>query len=139
MIMALFALVFFSACQDSGVLENEVAPANETTISTQRTQSVVLYDLHISLEDHYGNAVAISSTGLGGFAAKNLETNQYYYQERSQTGEISAFIEGLPEGTYRVDAYDGYFDGASSAVVTVSSENEDEEGFIPVTLGYWSE
>ncbi|GAA3515957.1 hypothetical protein GCM10022393_32430 [Aquimarina addita] len=77
----------------------------------------------------------ISASTLPGYAARNLETNEIYYTSQR---EVDLF-ESLPTGTYRFDAYDGYFDGASSVIAEVSPAFETEDGWIEVTLNYWSE
>lgn len=138
MILALIVLFAFTSCQESGLIESEIAPVEETPTETtsQRTQRVVNYDVIIKLVDHYGNTIAVEHTGLGGFAAQSQTTGQYFYQPRG--GDLD-LLEGLPEDTYRFMAYDGYFDGAGSSVVTLSSDLENEDGFIEVTLSYWSE
>lgn len=94
------------------------------------------FDVRIYLVDGYGNPVSTSSTGLGGFVAQNTGTNQYYYPD--YYGPQDEF-QDLPTGTYRFDSYPGYFDGTGSATLTLSPSLVQSDGFIHVTLQYWSE
>ena len=110
---------------------------NQTTIATKvaTTQAITAtYDVRIELEDERTGQPVDPQT-LPGYAAKNLDTNQWYYPSYYDYNEFS----NLPDGTYRFVSYDGYFDGSSSEVVTLSSSLEGNDGFIVVTLQYWSE
>ncbi|MBW1295911.1 hypothetical protein [Aquimarina litoralis] len=97
-------------------------------------KSDVRFDVVIKLVDEWSGQEIPAST-LPGYGATNLETGEIYFDSRYEVG----LFESLPVGTYRFDARDGYFDGASSAIVEVSGENETPEGWIEVTLSYWSE
>lgn len=123
----LIVLFFFSSC------EKEMNNIEEIT-STIEEKNEVKFDVIIKLEDEWTGQEIPAGT-LPGYGATNLETGVIYFDSRYEVG----LFESLPIGTYRFDARDGYFDGASSAIVEVSSENETPEGWIEVTLRYWSE
>ncbi|WP_405207562.1 hypothetical protein [Aquimarina sp. LLG6339-5] len=123
----LIVLFFISSC------EKEMNNIEEIT-STIEEKSEVKFDVIIKLEDEWTGQEIPAGT-LPGYGATNLETGVIYFDSRYEVG----LFESLPIGTYRFDARDGYFDGASSAIVEVSSENETPEGWIEVTLRYWSE
>lgn len=90
------------------------------------------FEVIVSLVGRSGNKV--STNTLSGYYAYNIETNQYYYDDYYY-GE-SGVISNLPAGSYRIGAYDGYFDGASSEFITIT-EGSDET--VEVTLQYWVE
>lgn len=94
------------------------------------------FDVKIFLVDGWGNSINPTNTGLGGFVAQNLATNQFFYPD--WYGPQDEF-ENLPAGTYRFDSYPGYFDGTGSTQVTLSQSLVQPDGFIHVTLQYWSE
>ncbi|WP_299245347.1 hypothetical protein [uncultured Aquimarina sp.] len=126
-IILLFILCFSFSCEtETNNIEND-------TPSTQE-KSQVSFDVVIKLVDEWSGQEIPAST-LPGYGATNLDTGVIYFDSRYEVG----LFESLPIGTYRFDARDGYFDGASSAIVEVSSENETPEGWIEVTLQYWSE
>ncbi|CAL2084445.1 conserved exported protein of unknown function [Tenacibaculum sp. 190524A02b] len=104
----------------------------ESAIDLKETPGV--FNVRIRLIDRNGNEVPAET--LPGYAALNLDTSKYYYAGENRRN-IDLFTS-LPQGRYRFDAYDGYFDGASSKVVSLSYalviDNE-----ITVTLSYWSE
>ncbi len=92
------------------------------------------FEIVITLEDRSGNEIPLDR--LSGYYAQNIETNQYYYSGDGYYYGNTGVISSLPAGSYRVGAYDGYFDGASSELVTITdSSNETTE----VTLYYWVE
>lgn len=95
-----------------------------------------LYTVRILLQDEQsGNPVSPGT--LPGYYAINQDTGAIVYPDLySQEGNI---FNNLPEGTYRFDAYDGYFDGASSQIVTLNNSLVGTDGVIEVTLNYWSE
>ncbi|AXT54257.1 hypothetical protein D1815_00330 [Aquimarina sp. AD1] len=123
----LVVLCFFSSC------EMETNNMEEITSITEE-KSEVRFDVIIKLVDEWSGQEIPAGT-LPGYGATNLETGVIYFDSRYEVG----LFESLPIGTYKFDARDGYFDGASSAIVEVSSENETPEGWIEVTLRYWSE
>jgi len=126
-IIMVFAVCFLFSC------ETEIdAIQQEESIIQEKNQPA--FDVIIRLVDEYSGQEIPAET-LPGYVATNMDTGTIYYTSRN---EIELF-ESLPLGTYRFDAYDGYFDGASSAIVEVSTENEIPEGWIEVTLKYWSE
>lgn len=89
------------------------------------------FEIVVSLQDRDGDQV--STDTLRGYYAYNLDTRTYYYDNpRIEAGVIS----NLPAGTYRVGAYDGYFDGASSQIVTIDASDDET---VEVTLQYWVE
>ncbi|AXT50622.1 hypothetical protein D1818_07160 [Aquimarina sp. BL5] len=113
--------------------ETEIDSIEDKT-STIEEKSQVRFDVVIKLVDEWSGQEIPAST-LPGYGATNLETGTIYFDSLYEVG----LFESLPVGTYRFDARDGYFDGASSTIVDVSSENETPEGWIEVTLQYWSE
>ena len=92
------------------------------------------FDVRISLEDYLGNPVT-GSTGLMGYYAYNEYTGEYVYPEYLYADEFL----GLRAGTWTFGAFNGYFDGASSNTVNLRSALVQPDGYIPVTLQYWSE
>jgi hypothetical protein len=73
---------------------------------------------------------SVYNHGLHGYWAQNQETSEYYYSGQGDN------FEELPEGTYVFGAFNGYWDGASSKVVTLDAANGN---YTVVTLNYWSE
>lgn len=124
------SILFFIACETESVIQEQVGLHKKITFE----KTTVNYDVIIKLVDE-NTGWPVSANSLPGYVARNLNTGVLYYTSRY---EIDLF-ESLPSGTYRFDAYDGYFDGASSSTVTLSHEIENEDGFIEVTLKYWSE
>ncbi|TCI94968.1 hypothetical protein [Tenacibaculum sp. M341] len=94
------------------------------------------FNVRIELVDNNGNS--ISADTLPGYFAQNLATNVYFSAGENQGDPIDLFFN-LEEGSYRFDAFDGYFDGASSKTITLSNDLVEADGFIVVTLRYWSE
>ena len=111
--------------------------ANSEAYQLLDSLSINTYNVKIELV-HYQSGLPVNPGTLPGYAATDLDTGIFYYAGEQQTQAINEFID-LPEGTYRFDAYDGYFDGASSKTVTLSNEPVGADGFIIVTLTYWSE
>ena len=113
----------------------DVAVASEMLSEAVSAKKVTqTFDVRIELVDERSGQPVDPRT-LPGYAARNLDTNQLYYPGYYDYNEFY----DLPAGTYRFDSYDGYFDGSSSEVVTLSSSLEGNDGFIVVTLRYWSE
>lgn len=121
----IFIFCFFVSCETEQTVDQTL---------TIEEKSDVRFDVIIKLVDEWSGQEIPAST-LPGYGATNLETGAIYFDSRYEVG----LFESLPVGTYRFDARDGYFDGASSAIVEVSGENETSEGWIEVTLQYWSE
>jgi hypothetical protein len=92
------------------------------------------YNVRILLVDYLGNPVT-GSTGLYGYYAYNEYTGEYVYPDYIFADEFP----NLRGGTWTFGAFPGYFDGASSRTVTLKASLEGPDGFIPVTLQYWSE
>ncbi|WP_299442939.1 hypothetical protein [uncultured Aquimarina sp.] len=126
-IIIVFAVCFLFSCET----ETDTIQEEKSTI---QEKGQLAFDVVIKLVDEYSGQEVPAGT-LPGYVATNLDTNNIYY---TSWYEVELF-ESLPVGTYRFDAYDGYFDGASSAIVEVNTENETPEGWIVVTLRYWSE
>lgn len=104
---------------------NAVQPA----AATATTANEELITVHINLVNPAtGNTV--TNHGLQGYWAQNQSTGEYYYSDYSDN------FEELPEGTYTFGAFNGYWDGASSSVVTLDGANGN---YTVVTLHYWSE
>ena len=135
---ALSAMVLFAVnmqAQEVNLQNNQTTFAKQVATEVVNTKAVrTSYDVRIELVDEKSGQ-PVDPTTLPGYAATNLDTNQIYYPSYYDYNEFS----NLPAGTYRFDSYNGYFDGSSSAVVTLSSGLEGNDGFIVVTLRYWSE
>lgn len=130
----ILALGIFFSCDKEEInttnsLESKTVKENEVAART----SEVRFDVYVELVDNNGNSVPAST--LPGYGATNLETGEFYYDSLYEPG----LFESLPVGTYRFIARDGYFDGASSAIVEVIPANETPDGWIIATLNYWSE
>ncbi|WP_075342239.1 hypothetical protein [Tenacibaculum agarivorans] len=118
-------------------LQNIQRYAEEARDNAEELKAIpASFKVRIELVDYAGNPV--SADTLPGYVATNTETNEFFYAGENQGDPIDVFLN-LSEGTYRFDAYDGYFDGASSKVVTLSSDLVNTDGEIVVTLNYWSE
>lgn len=115
-----------------------ISLVDQIKIATEELKEVVkVYNVRIELvEQRSGNS--IDPNTLPGYTARNLETNEYIYAGDNQGDPINIFYN-LPTGTYRFDARDGYFDGASSTTITLSNDLVGTDGFVVVTLNYWSE
>jgi hypothetical protein len=92
------------------------------------------YDVRIALVDAWGNPVT-GSTGLMGYYACNTFTGDCVYPDFLAWNEFTD-IRG---GNWTFGAFDGVFDGASSQNVTLSDAPVGADGYITVTLVYWSE
>ncbi|QHI35064.1 hypothetical protein IMCC3317_04100 [Kordia antarctica] len=134
----LFAFTVNVQAQESetnDVQNNQTTVVEHMVTEVANVNSVVIsYDVRIELVDERSGQPVDPRT-LPGYAAENLDTNQVYYPGYYDYNEFS----NLPAGTYRFDSYNGYFDGSSSAVVTLDPSLEGNDGFIVVTLQYWSE
>ena len=125
---------FLFSCEKdelSSTNQPESKVQNKSEISARNTE--VRFDVYIKLVTQSGQEIPAST--LPGYGATNLETGAFYFDSPYEPG----LFESLPIGTYRFIARDGYFDGASSAIVDVTPENEAPEGWIYATLRYWSE
>ena len=133
-VIVLVALIIFISCD-----KEEIATTNNSKAIIEKTNEVnernseIRFDVYIRLVTQSGQEIPAST--LPGYGATNLETGMFYYDSLYEPG----LFESLPIGTYRFDARDGYFDGASSAIVDVIPANEAPEGWIYATLQYWSE
>ncbi len=94
------------------------------------------YNVRVQLLDNWGNTYDYDQTGLQGVYAQNTATGQYIYPMQ---GDLSGELTNLPNGTYVIGSYDGYWDGAGTATITLSNEPVGADGYIVVTLSYWSE
>ncbi len=129
-----FALVFaFISCEN----ENDDQLTEDVSVTSKAAQT---FDVQMMLKSG-DEIVPISTTGLGGFFAYDYANEQYRYEDTPQGSDPDfAVFEGLSEGTYSFEAYDGHFDGASGKIVTIDENSiENENGYIVVTLEYWSE
>mmetsp|Transcript_15278 Transcript_15278/g.50196 ORF Transcript_15278/g.50196 Transcript_15278/m.50196 type:complete len:267 (+) Transcript_15278:100-900(+) len=118
-----------------GLLKTQITLAKEIkTEATALKSLAVTYNVRIELVDERtGNPVPAGT--LPGYVATNQDTGENFYTDYYNYDSFS----NLPAGTYRFDAYDGYFDGASSKIVTLDQSLVDANGEIVVTLSYWSE
>lgn len=130
-ICLLISFTFVISCE---LEPQEVSVESEKLSAVNEKVTAPRFDVYIRLVDEWTGREIPAGT-LPGYVATNLETGANFYDSRYEVG----LFESLPIGTYRFDAYDGYFDGASSAEVEVSGINETPEGWIVVTLNYWSE
>jgi hypothetical protein len=94
------------------------------------------YNVRIQLQDAYGTIYSYGQTGLQGIYALNTANGQYIYPNQ---GDPIDELLNLPNGTYTFGSYDGYFDGAGTTTVTLSNEPVGADGYIVITLSYWSE
>ncbi|NVK63715.1 MAG: hypothetical protein HWE22_03970 [Flavobacteriales bacterium] len=94
------------------------------------------YNVRVELLDNWGNSYTYDQTGLQGVYAQNTATGQYIYPMQ---GDLSGELTNLPNGTYVIGSYDGYWDGAGTATITLSNQTVGADGYIVVTLSYWSE
>ncbi|WP_298521079.1 hypothetical protein [uncultured Kordia sp.] len=118
-----------------GFLNTQIRLAKEIKTEATAFKAVAMvYNVRIELVDERTGAPVPAGT-LPGYGATNQDTGAIFYTDYYS---IDTFAN-LPAGTYRFDAYDGYFDGASSAVVTLDPSLVGSDGFIVVTLRYWSE
>ncbi len=117
------------------LLNNQISLAKEIKTEVTALKSLaVTYNVRIELVDERTGA-SVPATTLPGYAATNQDTGENIYPDYYDFN----IFRNLPAGTYRFDAYDGYFDGASSATVTLDQNLVGSDGFIVVTLRYWSE
>lgn len=117
-----------------GHLNTQINLAKQIKTEATDLKSVAItYDVRIELVDRNGSSVPPGT--LPGYIATDQSTGQNYYTDRYYYDRFF----NLPAGTYRFDAYDGYFDGASSQIVTLDPSLVGSDGFIVVTLNYWSE
>lgn len=101
-------------------------------------QTPEYFDVRIVLVDNNGNPIT-GSTGLQGYFAFDIANNQYIWAGSVQ-GQDPDLFPNLSAGTYTFGAVDGYFDGAGSNQVTISSSlPTNSDGEIEVELVYWSE
>lgn len=96
-----------------------------------------IFKVRITLVDERTGASVPVNT-IQGYSATNTQTNQHYYTQEYQGDPVDIF-PALPEGTYTFDGRDGYFDGTGSKTVTLSNALVGSDGYIVVTLKYWSE
>ena len=97
----------------------------------------ISYNVRIQFQEELsGNIFPLSSTGLFGVYAQNTATGEYFYPAQGNNPDE---LIGLPGGTYVFGAFDGYFDGAGTSTVTLGQATVDNDGFIVITLSYWSE
>ncbi|MBC8755091.1 hypothetical protein H2O64_10435 [Kordia sp. YSTF-M3] len=117
------------------LLNNQIALAKEIkTEATALKSLAITYNVRVELVDERTGAPVPAGT-LPGYVATNQATGENIYPDYY---DFNLFFN-LPAGTYRFDAYDGYFDGASSSTVTLDTSLVGNDGFIVVTLRYWSE
>lgn len=126
--------MLFLSCEKEEIIttSNSEAIVSKTDETKARTTEV-RFDVYIRLVTQSGQEIPAST--LPGYGATNIETGAFYFDSPYETG----LFENLPVGTYRFYARNGYFDGASSAIVDVTPENETPDGWIYATLRYWSE
>jgi hypothetical protein len=114
----------FALATGAGNAAVNAAPSEAFTTANEE-----LITVHINLVNPAtGNPV--TNHGLQGYWAQNQSTGEYYYSGYNDN------FEALPEGTYLFGAFNGYWDGASSSVVTIDAANGN---YAVVTLHYWSE
>ncbi len=133
-VILVVALSFFFSCEKeeiTAVTNSEAIVTKADEVATRNSE--VRFDVYIKLVTQSGQEIPAST--LPGYGATNLATGAFYFDSPYEPG----LFESLPVGTYHFIARDGYFDGASSAVVDVTPENETPEGWIYATLRYWSE
>ena len=118
-----------------GFLNNQINLAKEIkTEATALKSLAVTYNVRIELVDER-TGQPVDPAQLPGYAATNQDTGETIYPSRYDHN----LFYNLPAGTYQFDSYNGYFDGSSSAIVTLDQSMVESDGFIVVTLRYWSE
>lgn len=130
-------MAFFTSCEIENTVTEEISKTKTPLVnhsSDDSSISEVRFDVYIRLFDEWSGQEIPAGT-LPGYGATNIDTGEIFFDSLYEVG----LFENLPIGTYRFDARDGYFDGASSAIVSVSTENETPEGWVEVALRYWSE
>jgi hypothetical protein len=117
------------------LLNSQISLAKEIkTEATALKSLAITYNVRIELVDERTGA-SVDPATLPGYAATNQATGEVIYPDYY---DFNLFYN-LQPGTYRFDAYDGYFDGASSSTITLDSSLIGIDGFIIATLQYWSE
>ncbi|WP_159779796.1 hypothetical protein [Flavobacterium sp. 9AF] len=132
-ILATLTIMLLISCDKDDAIQNESNLGDLKKTTTTAKTSQVYFDVYIKLVTQSGQEIPAST--LPGYGATNLDTGDFYFDSPYEPG----LFESLPVGTYRFIARDGYWDGASSAIVEVTPENEEPEGWIYATLRYWSE
>ncbi|TPN85148.1 hypothetical protein [Aquimarina algicola] len=125
--------IFFVIACETNTTTSELDEISLSSTS-ENAKHANTFDVRIELVDRNGNPVG--PNGLRGYFAIDQETGETFYPFRSEDHNV---FKGLPQATYRFDAHDGYFDGASSQIVTLQQNMVASDGFIVVTLQYWSE
>lgn len=116
-----------------GYLTEQIAISNDIIASAEAQKLIPqVYNVRIVLVNAQGQPVG--SNGLQGYYGVDPLGN--YIWPTNQEGDL---FEGLSAGTYTFDAIDGYFDGASSATVTLTPALVNANGEVIVNLVYWSE
>ena len=117
------------------LLNTQIRLAKEIkTEATALKSLAITYNVRIVLVDERTGASVPAGT-LPGYAATNLDTGAIYYTDYYNFD----YFSNLPAGTYRFDAYNGYFDGASSVTITLDPSLVNSNGEVVATLQYWSE
>ncbi|TPN85147.1 hypothetical protein [Aquimarina algicola] len=109
---------------------------NETLEESSITKNQLVYNVR------FGSLNATPSNdpgGIQGYYATNQNTGKTYYSERVGEYAYDNKIENLPAGTYEFGAIEGYWEGASSEVITLRQDLVGEDGFVYIQLQYWSE
>jgi len=119
------ALLLFVA---GPALQEANASTEPTPVLRKATTSS--FTVEIELVNYY-TGQPVTNHGLRGFWAQNHATGEYYYSDRDD------LLTDLPAGTYTIGAFNGYWDGAVSKVVTLDESSE--EDYVVVTLSYWVE
>lgn len=115
-----------------GLYATQLNVSDEILLFTEDNE--VYLKVKIELVDYYGNPVPGGT--LPGYYAQNQATNVYYYNDGDYNNPV---IKKLAPGTYLFGAMDGYWDGASSKIVAIDPSMVNTDGYIVITLNYWSE
>jgi hypothetical protein len=131
-----------SASQVRGYLFQIIGTSNSIMTKAEALKDtpfpLPVYDVRIVLADDEGNSLS-QNTGLTGFYAYDTKNDQYYYSGDCEDQDLF-LITNLPEGSYTFGAFDGYFDGAGTALLELKSDLPvNDKGEVEVHLTYWSD
>lgn len=116
-------------------LNEQILFADQIAVEAADLQSVPMnYNVRIVLVDYNGDPYT-NSHGLRGWYAQDQNTNDMIYPDYWDADLFS----NIPAGTYIFGAYNGYWDGASPVLLTLSPEMVNGNGEVIVELTYWSE
>ncbi|CAM1367644.1 conserved exported hypothetical protein [Tenacibaculum litopenaei] len=121
-----------------GQLEMIIQYSEEAFDEAENLKAVPeIFKVRILLVDERSGQSVPANT-IRGYGATDTKSNKFYQTGERQGDPVNEF-KALPAGTYRFDGMDGYFDGTGSKVVSLSNSMVQADGYIYITLTYWSE